>query len=176
MVALSSCNGEHEKPGFVYMPDMAYGPGFKSGEIGVMKPPVPGTIARGQKVYPFPTDAERAGRELRNPLPIDEKTLKMGQERFEIYCTVCHGRLGDGDGPIVPKFPKPPTLHSDKIRNWSDGRLFHVMTVGQNIMPSYASQVDPEERWAIAHYIRVLQRAKNPKDSDYGKLNEVGEE
>jgi hypothetical protein len=64
------------------------------------------------------------------------------------------------------QFPNPPTLHSDKVRNWPDGNIYHVMTDGQNIMPSYATQVSKDDRWAIVQHIRVLQRAQNAKESD----------
>ena len=64
------------------------------------------------------------------------------------------------------QFPNPPTLHSDKVRTWPDGAIFHTITVGQNVMPSYQYQISREERWAIVNYIRTLQRAYNAKESD----------
>ena len=92
--------------------------------------------------------------------------LLRGKHLFNTYCIVCHGPMGEGDGFIIPKFPRPPSLQSDKVRGWPDGRFYHVMTAGQNLMPSYASQIAREDRWAIAHYIRVLHRAKNPTAED----------
>ena len=71
-------------------------------------------------------------------------------------------RTGQGDGYIVPKFPRPPTLQSDKVRNWPDGNIYHVITMGQNLMPSYASQILPADRWAVIHYVRALQRSQHP--------------
>jgi mono/diheme cytochrome c family protein len=64
------------------------------------------------------------------------------------------------------QFPNPPTLHSDKVRAWPDGNLFHVITEGQNVMPGYASQISRDDRWAIINYLRVMQRAHNAKESD----------
>ena len=64
------------------------------------------------------------------------------------------------------QFPNPPSLHSEKVRNWKDGNIFHVITEGQNIMPSYSSQLTRQERWAVVLYIRALQRAQNAKESD----------
>lgn len=165
VLALSAC-GKHEKPNTVYMPDMAYSPAFKAQEEGGMRVPVKGTVSRNHVSYRFPTDPEGAGRELRNPLRRSKETLARGQKMFNTYCIVCHGAGGAGDGTIVPKFPRPPSLTSEKVVGWPDGRLFHVMTAGQNLMPSYASQVDEEDRWAIAHYVRVLQRAANPTPDD----------
>jgi mono/diheme cytochrome c family protein len=64
------------------------------------------------------------------------------------------------------QFPNPPSLHSDKVRNWQDGNIFHVVMNGQNVMPSYAKQISGDDIWAIIHYIRALQRSQNAKDSD----------
>ena len=82
------------------------------------------------------------------------------------FCSPCHGNFGRGDSRLRGQFPNPPTLHSEKVRNWPDGSIFHVITEGQNVMPSYATQVPRENRWAIIQYIRVLQRAQNAKESD----------
>jgi mono/diheme cytochrome c family protein len=102
------------------------------------------------------------GRNLQNPLPRNRTTIARGQQMYNSYCIVCHGAKGKGDGNVVPKFPMPPSLHSDKVRGYPDGAIFHVMTAGQNLMSSYASQIDPADRWAIVHYIRALQASVNP--------------
>ena len=73
---------------------------------------------------------------------------------------------GTGQSRLRGQFPNPPSLHSDKVRNWSDGRIFAVITEGQNVMPSYSTQLTEDERWAVINYIRVLQRAMNAKESD----------
>jgi mono/diheme cytochrome c family protein len=90
----------------------------------------------------------------------------MGQKKYDTFCSPCHGYHGEGDSRLRGQFPNPPSLHSEKIRNWKDGRIFHVITDGQNVMPSYSSQITTEERWAVVNYIRVLQRALNAKESD----------
>ena len=162
------------KPAWEYMPDMADQPSFKAGKYDPQAPhhrslrePVKGTIPRGYQPYPYKEDPEGAGRNLKNPLlPRTEAVLGAGQKTFNTYCFVCHGTKGLGDGPIVPKFPKPPSLQSEKVRGWSDGRIYHVITMGQNLMPSYASQVSAEERWAAIHYIRALQKSQNPTPQD----------
>lgn len=164
VLGLSSCT--HEKPNFVYMPDMAYSPAFKAQEEGAMMMPVEGTIPRGYSPYPYENNPEAAGRELKNPLPRERAVFKRGQRMYNINCAVCHGPMGEGDGSVVPKFPRPPSLQSEKVRDWPDGRIYHVITMGQNLMPSYASQIVPEDRWAIIHYIRALYRAKHPTAAD----------
>ncbi len=128
--------------------------------------PVQGTIPRGFEPYAFAKDPEAAGRELKNPLRRTHAVLARGQALFNTYCIVCHGPQGEGNGTIIPKFPQPPSLQSDKVRGWPDGRIYHVVSSGQNLMPSYASQIAPADRWSIIHYVRVLQRSKNPTSED----------
>lgn len=171
--------GKHEKPNFEYMPQMVYDPGFKAQEAQYgangMRLPVKGTVPRGFEVYPYAAnELDRAGAELKNPLPLNRATLERGYKMFSIYCQVCHGEYGEGNGSIVPIFAAPPTLQSDKIKDWmnrgQDGRIFHIITMGQNRMQGYKTQVTPEDRWAIAHFVRVLHRAKNPTKADLESL------
>lgn len=110
---------------------------------------------------------------LKNPLRPTPAMLQRGQVLYTTYCNVCHGPTGDGAGSIVPKFPQPPPLFSEKVSGWPDGRLFHVITRGQNLMPSYASQLSADERWAVIQYLRVLQRAAHPTAAD---LKAIGKE
>lgn len=131
-----------------------------------MRQPVDGTIARDHLPYAYKNDPEGAGANLINPLPVSKEVLSLGQKKYDTYCSPCHGYHGEGDSRLRGQFPNPPSLHSEKIRNWSDGRMFHVITEGQNIMPSYSSQLTAEERWATVHYVRVLERALNAKESD----------
>ncbi len=137
---------------------------FKNG-IG-MRAPVDGTIARGFMPYPYKGRPDDAGKFLVKPAPLTDSTVARGRVKFLTYCSPCHGNFGRGDSRLNGQFPNPPTLHSDKVRNWPDGSIYHVMTEGQNVMPSYASQISRDDRWAIVHYIRVLQRAQNAKESD----------
>jgi mono/diheme cytochrome c family protein len=131
-----------------------------------MRPPVPGTVARGFLPYAYAGKPDEAGMFLVNPLPSSRDVLDRGQGKFRTFCSPCHGNFGDGDSRLRGQFPNPPTLHSDKVRTWTDGRIFAVITEGQNSMPSYASQVNADDRWAIIHYVRVLQRSHNAKESD----------
>jgi len=131
-----------------------------------MRPPVPGTVARGFLPYAYAGKPEEAGKYLANPLPATAATLERGRTQFMTFCSPCHGNFGHGDSHLRGQFPNPPTLLSDKVRNWPDGSVYHVITEGQNIMPSYAGQVRRDDRWAIVHYIRALQRAHFAKESD----------
>ncbi|MGD8779350.1 MAG: DUF3341 domain-containing protein [Ignavibacteria bacterium] len=131
-----------------------------------MRQPVQGTVARGLIPYAFKDKPEEAGKFLINPLSPTEETLALGKKKFEIYCSPCHGNLGKGDSMLRGQFPNPPSLHSEKARQWPDGRVYHIITEGQNVMPGYSSQLSRRERWAIVLYIRALQRSQNAKESD----------
>lgn len=130
--------------------------------------PLPGTIAQGVVEYPYAKDPDAAGRELINPVRPTIPNLKQGEHVFDTFCQPCHGYNAQGDGTAVGigRLPAPPSLHSDKVRNWPDGRIFHVLTMGQNRMPSYAHQIEPLDRWAAILYVRTLERALSPKPGD----------
>ncbi|HEX7356526.1 MAG TPA: quinol:electron acceptor oxidoreductase subunit ActD [Ignavibacteriaceae bacterium] len=130
-----------------------------------MRTPVEGTVARGFIPYPYAGQTNPA-EVLSNPYIPTKENLELGKSKFLTYCSPCHGNFADGDSRLRGQFPNPPTLHSTRARDFSDGMIYHIITNGQNVMPSYASQVTREERWAIVNYIRVLQRAKNASDSD----------
>ena len=162
-VILSAC--QHEQPNVIYMPDMVYTKATKP-QDGKMRVPPSGTIPQGLQTYPYPQDPEAAAAHLVNPLRPTAQTLARGEHIFNTFCIVCHGKLGEGNGSIIPKYPRPPSLQSEKIRQIADGGIYHIITRGQNLMPSYAAQIDPTDRWAVIHYVRVLQRSKHPSESD----------
>lgn len=162
-VGITAC--KHELPNTIYMPDMVYTPALKAQIPGAMRMPVKGTVPRGFEPY-HQTDVETAGREVKNPLRPTQSVLARGQVIYNTYCLVCHGPQGEGDGSIVPKFPRPPSLQSDKVRNYPDGSIYHVISMGQNLMPSYASQISSGDRWAAIYYVRAIQRAKHPTAED----------
>jgi len=88
--------------------------------------------------------------------------LERGRERFDIYCSVCHGRTGEGEGMIVRRgFRKPPSYHIDRLRQAPAGHFFDVISNGFGAMPSYANRVDTNDRWAIVAYVRALQLSQN---------------
>lgn len=140
---------------------------FKDGRAA--RPRVPGTV-----VYqaPWPGDVRYTGRaqgELATeiPLEVNAALLKRGRQRFEIFCSNCHSRTGDGDGMIVQRgYTQPPTFHSDRLRRAPVGHLFEVMTNGFGVMPSYATQTSADDRWAIAAYVRALQWSRHATVED----------
>lgn len=97
------------------------------------------------------------------PVPVTKELIDRGEQRYKVFCIVCHGPVGNGDGMIVRRgFSKPPTYNDDRLRNAPVGHFFDVITNGQGKMNSYASQVPVADRWAIVAYIRALQISQNP--------------
>lgn len=129
--------------------------------------PVEGTVARNFIPYEYKGMPDSLIKLLSNPLPLDSAVISRGKERFNIYCSPCHGYYAKGDSRLHGQFPNPPSLHSDKVKNWPDGNIYNVITNGQNnIMPGYEKSISRDDRWAIIHYLRVLQRSQDAKDSD----------
>ena len=128
------------------------------------RPLVDGTVARGQlrtneHLYEGKVNGQPA---TTFPFPITRQDLERGRERFNIYCTPCHGRLGDGNGVIVMRgLRPPPSYHIDRLRNAPLGHFFDVITNGYGAMYSYASRVPVEDRWRIIAYIRALQLSQD---------------
>lgn len=131
-----------------------------------MRNPAEGTVARGFMPYEFAGMPDSAAKGLVNPVAMTEKSLLKGKAKYDTYCSPCHGFQAKGDSRLRGQFPNPPSLHSEKIRGWADGQLYHVITMGQNVMPSYARNLKPEERWQVINYIRALQRALNAREED----------
>jgi hypothetical protein len=101
------------------------------------------------------------------PIALTPEVMQRGQERYNIYCTPCHSRVGNGDGMIVQRGYRPAgNFHSDRLRNAPLGHFFNVMTNGYGAMPDYSAQLTPEDRWAVVAYIRALQLSQNAKQSD----------
>jgi len=124
------------------------------------RPLVQGTIARGMLREDEAFFTGRSGREFVAELPVKvtPQLLTRGQERYVIFCSPCHGRTGRGDGMVVRRgFKAPPSYHIDRLRAAPVGYLYDVISNGFGAMPDYATQVPPEDRWAIAAYVRTLQ-------------------
>jgi mono/diheme cytochrome c family protein len=131
---------------------------FGDRATGMLEPP-PGTVATDEHPYPFAQgEAELAGLRLVNPLPASPEVLAHGQFVYENVCIVCHGRQGAGDGPLAALFPKPPSLMTQKVRDWPDGQVYHRPARGQGSMPSHARQVDERDVWSVVHHVRRMQR------------------
>ena len=123
-----------------------------------MRVPPQGTVPRNYEPYPYSAaDFAAAGRELKNSLSITKKVYERGQKQYNTFCAVCHGYTGLGDGPVSPRLSEVPSLMSSQVRSWKDGEFYHIITMGRGRMLSYGAQVLPEDRWAIIHYIRLLQ-------------------
>ncbi len=124
------------------------------------RPLVPGTVARGELRADQVFYTGKSGETLVDtlPFPLTREVLERGRERFEIFCSPCHGRVGTGDGMVVRRgLRPPPSFHIERLRAAPLGHFFDVMTNGLGVMSDYAAQVRPRDRWAIAAYIRALQ-------------------
>jgi mono/diheme cytochrome c family protein len=157
--------------GLEFAPQMAHAPrsnafapnpAFADGRT--LQRPEPGTIPRGLPPLHYTAsaaDAERAGVELHNPFAsTDSAALARGATVFATFCQPCHGTGGRGDGLVAQRgFPPPPSLLADHAVAMPDGRMFHVLTYGQNNMASYASQISRADRWKAILHVRELQRA-----------------
>jgi hypothetical protein len=145
--------------------------GTKDAQFGSTARRIPaGTIARGQLMSDDPVHTGRTGGKLttRAPIAITPGVLARGQERFNVYCSPCHSRTGNGEGMIVQRgFPHPPDYAIARLRKAPIGHFYDVITNGYGIMYSYAPSIPTHDRWAIAAYIRVLQasRPDTPPDA-----------
>jgi mono/diheme cytochrome c family protein len=168
LAVMSSCSKSPEDRGIAYMPDMTYSVATEAYSESDIAPdgrsmllPVEGTIARGKMPYHYGSseaEAIRAGMELVDPYLETPESKSRGREVFSQFCVECHGDRGEGDGPVVmKKFPAPPDLKSKRVKEFSKGRIFHVITKGFQGMPSHAAQVLEKDRWYVAQYIKELQ-------------------
>ena len=133
------------------------------------RPRVAGTVARGEiSGNPF-FDTGKVNGQVSDgfPMPVTLDVVNRGQERFNIYCAQCHGRVGDGNGMIPSRgYRRPPSFHTATLRTAPSGHFFDVMTNGFGAMPPYGKMIPPQDRWAIAAYIRALQLSQNATVAD----------
>ncbi|MDE3156020.1 MAG: cytochrome c [Acidobacteriota bacterium] len=154
----------HNQPKYIPLRETHF---FKSGRSE--RPLVAGTVARGQLreddlLYTGKVD----GREVNEfPFPVTEAVVERGQQRFNIYCSPCHGTTGLGDGMIVRRgYRRPPSYFEARLMNAPVGHFFDVITNGFGAMPDYKAQVPVRDRWAIAAYIRALQLSEHATMQD----------
>ncbi|MBF0199109.1 MAG: cytochrome c [Planctomycetes bacterium] len=149
--------------------------GWVNGEaLNVERKAVAGTIPRGFIPHPEELQAndqpaiEKAGKMLMNPLALNKENLLLGQERYNVFCVVCHGERGLSDGGVVgsDRYPAPTSIHDPVVRNYPDGSIYQIITRGKGKMIGYADKLNEKERWAVIHYVRALQRAENPQPGD----------
>ncbi len=136
------------------------------------RPTIAGTIARGHlQLNPALFLGEVNGRFVSTPpLPVDGALLARGRDRYDIYCSPCHSRAGDGRGMVALRgFRYPPSFHSDRLRGVPDGYIYAVITNGYGAMSDYSYQLEPRDRWAVTEYVRVLQFSRN---AHTGELDE----
>jgi hypothetical protein len=142
-----------------------------------MRPEVEGTVRRGAVLDDLALSQGRGadGQFVQDfPLPVNRALLLRGQERYNVYCSPCHGLAGAGDGIVARRadalqegtWVPPLTFHGDQVRARPVGHLFNTITHGIRNMPSYGSQIDPTDRWAIVAYVRALQRSQNATVAD----------
>lgn len=189
---LASCtNDDPKKPGLEYMgnTDMYRSPSYETysanpnfADSMTARQPVAGTIARGDQIftdydrlsYPYPNSNEgyeAAGANLHNPLEKNEANMAEGKRLYENYCIHCHGEKGQGDGAVaMNNGPKPPAYNSEALKNLPEGKAYHTVQYGKNMMGSHASQLTPTQRWKIIMYVQTLQHygeqtASIPADS-----------
>ena len=164
---LGGCTDDPKEKGFEVFPDMVHSVPFQpysknplTADGKTMLPPVRGTIARGTEPYPYGSteeDRAKASRELKNPVPVTAQSLARGKEVYQHMCLVCHGVSGQGDGPIIPKFPNPPSFSTKRVKELTDGALYHIITRGSGLMPPHAIQILPQDRWNLVHYVNGLR-------------------
>ena len=163
--------------------DMAKQPKFKTqsgnplfADGRAMRPDVPGTVARGElhEDAAFWTGRTAEGWVMAFPVQVTDRLVRRGQERYDIYCSPCHGLAGYGDGPVAKRadalqegtWTPPSSYHTDLIRSRPVGQLFNTITNGIRNMPGYAAQVPAADRWAIVAYVRALQRSQDARMAD----------
>jgi len=168
-LSLTGCRQDmHDQPKYKYLRPSEF---FADGRSA--RPLVENTVARGQLqedsvfytgMVQGPKGPEPA---TEFPIEVNRQLIDRGQERFNIYCSPCHGQLGNGLGMIVQRgFKQPPSYHIDRLRQVGVGHFYDVMTNGYGAMWKYSAQIEPRDRWAIAAYIRVLQASENTNIND----------
>jgi hypothetical protein len=183
-LGLSACKGmTSDKPPVHLVLDMDYQERFEAQEANAffadgrgMRPPVAGTVARGMLrdsvAYYFGRDESRM---LVSEMPVrlTRAMLERGQDRYNVFCSMCHGFTGDGKGVVMTGdygYVPAPTYHDNRLRAIEDGHMFDVIGNGIRNMPGYGYQLPVEDRWAIVAYIRALQR------SQHASLDDIPEE
>ena len=187
MIALQSCTTDPLSPGLEYMPDMYRGTAYEAygespfGDAGSSLKPVTGTIPRFNdetlpyhETYAYPNTNEgyeAAGLGLMNPYSATELILEKGKQVYTNFCVHCHGEKGDGNGTLVQrdKFAGVPSYYSATLKDLPEGKMYHTIYYGKNMMGSHASQMNYAERWAVIRYVQKLRAdglgVSAPKDS-----------
>ncbi|MCP4583685.1 MAG: cytochrome c [candidate division Zixibacteria bacterium] len=179
LMAIVSCNRGRpsEQPPVHLISNMDEQPKYKAQEAGeffadrmAMRQPPEGTVAQGQLHLdtPYFNGKDSQGKPVReSPIPATLEILKRGQNRYDIFCSPCHGRIGDGQGMVSKRgMLPPPSFHDERLRAVEDGHIFDVISQGKGNMSPYRYQVRVEDRWAIVAYVRALQLSQNASIDD----------
>jgi mono/diheme cytochrome c family protein len=165
LLTIAGCRQDmHNQPKYIPLRESTFFSDSRSA-----RPLVAGTVAQGQlRDDPLLYAGKENGTDATVfPFAVDPAVMARGRERYEIFCSPCHGRTGQGDGMVVRRgFRPPPTFHQDRLRDAPVGHFFDVITNGFGAMPDYASQVKVTDRWAIVAYIRALQLAGHASLAD----------
>jgi mono/diheme cytochrome c family protein len=151
---------------------LAAAPFYRDGSSARL--PVPGTVARGglredAHLYTGKLDGTPVAT---FPFPVTDAVMERGRDQYAVFCSPCHSRTGYGDGMVVRRgFQRPPTLHSDRLRQMPVGQLFDVVTTGFGAMPEYATMIRIEDRWAIVAYVRALQLSQHATAADLSEAD-----
>ncbi len=154
----------HDQPKFIPLRESTFFADDRSA-----RPLVDGTVARGHLrdddlLYTGKANGQDA---TVFPRPVDAAMMARGRQRFDIYCSPCHGRTGQGDGMVVRRgYRHPPSFHQDRLRDAPVGHFFDVITNGFGAMPDYSAQIRVEDRWAIIAYVRALQLSEHATVAD----------
>lgn len=184
-MTLSSCRGQKtEKPPMRSQLNMQFQDRFNAQEENsffengmAMRQPVEGTVARGTMRHDSELfeGVDEAGNYVDEiPYELTRDFLYRGKERYDIYCQMCHGATGNGQGIIMTGqygYVPAPTYHRDDSYNMPDGEFYSAITNGVRSMPSYATQIKVEDRWAIVAYIRALQKSQNVPEAEMDRFN-----
>ena len=172
-----------EQPRIHIIPDMDNQPKYKAqsrnplfADRRAMRPQVEGTVARGTTLGNPALTSGKIGEEWVEafPVPVDKALIQRGRERYDIYCSPCHGLAGAGDGMVAKRADElmegtwtPPTsFHTDLIRQRPVGHIYNTISNGIRNMPAYGTQIPVEDRWAVVAYVRALQRSQNATVDD----------
>jgi mono/diheme cytochrome c family protein len=176
LTVFSSCTKDPQSPGYEYMPDMYRGPAYETYGINSLfadslasRVPVKGSIPRYNsetlpfyEPYSYPNTNEGyelAGANIKSPLTVSPEVLEKGKIVYNNFCVHCHGDAGDGNGILVQrdKFAGVPSYYSAALANLPEGKMYHSIFYGKNMMGSHASQINFEERWQVIHYVQKLR-------------------
>ncbi len=177
LIALQSCTTDPRSPGLEYMPDMYRGSAYEAYDTsrifseGSSLKPVAGTVPRfneetlpyhEQYPYPYTNEGyEAAGQNLKAPAQYQatEAILEKGKKVYSNFCIHCHGEKGDGNGTLVQrdKFAGVPSYYSAALKDLPEGKMYHTIYYGKNMMGSHASQINFGERWAVIQYVKKLR-------------------